>query len=494
MLDEASSESVRKSFQKTASAAANNSVDEGWEQIAREQGGENYTNSLQRMKQASRSFQEAQSLSRSVGTNQGIPITTLAERMSQNRDTMSYIGGHLGRDTELARRVDNRMEAMERIGPDGLFGDARVQANEEKYRAAAYFQETAASAFDRGLNPGIQHLREQGLNLSLKNSGYVAEGSLQEGVDPRANEGIADNTEQRATAATAEAKVKTGQAARQVADSGVSADSVEFGMKRVSDNVGTTKDFGSRRSAWEQEARQSTGLTGVAGSAAVDNAYRNLENAPAPSTTAGWYGMIESASAALGQDVTEAFRNEDGSKMSKEEVADRALAVGNPGMWFASKVVGHFFDSDHGPSAEEIQQKMAAGSSRVYDNLYSRGLSIGLTETQAEAYGYAGSIAYRGEMERMMGGSASFTEMAKTAAEGGVSTDDSYHQRLYEHSYEAIRSEYLERFNGDEAKADQWANATFDSIYKAGVAGSYGSEYLTRLSAADATLGMDKGN
>lgn len=470
LFKEASSEQVRESFDKVVSATAQDGTGQSWETVAGEENSQKYNASLQRVQNASRSYNEAQSLSDSIGANQSIPLSALAESVSHNKGAMQYIRTHLAHDMDLDRHVQKRMAEMESHGPNGLFGDPRIEASENKYRAAAYFQEDMAQAFD-GNHEAVRDMRVDGLRKVLQASGFVASGSVPGNLDPAANKDVAGSARANADDIAANAKVATDDARSQMGDAKARAEQAPGRIAGQKQRIPTTGEYQRQIDAQKAAAADRTSLNGVVGDAAFKPQLRHLEQAPKVPASAQLYGMATGIGDMFGLSMTPrkggaptsgtmAWYQKQWDDM-KQTIAQRA---------------GEQSGTDAGQAA--LQEKIERGMEDMHNGSYDRARSVGMTDLQAQIFAYAASRKFGSSIQAIPGFDHAAKTIDGTLERFGIDANVSVAEGAREKYYDQLHQHYMRRFGRDEALANETTDAVFNRLVNAGVAGKMGVSYL----------------
>lgn len=463
LFREASSKQVQESFNDVVSATAQDSENQSWETVASEQNSQSYSESLGRVTQANKSFQAAESLKHAIGTSQNIPITALAKSMADNKETMGFVNDHLISDDPLRKRVGDRMEAME---AKNMFGDPRIKENEDRYRAAAYFQETAASAFAPGLNEHIADLRQTGLRLSLENSGYVASGAVPKSLDPRSNAGIAGSVEGDAANAVPEVQAHTGKARVYANEAEAEVKMTHERMDQIRSGIPTPDAFDGTLDKRRAEAEELTALTGKVGDAALTPQLRHLEQSDPVSTAAQLYGMASGLSEMFG--ITMAPGQD-------EKSFDMGQFLDHMNQQLVEKY-GDEWKADFG--LPDLQNRIGEKVVADHKDLHDRAVAAGLTDLQAQIFAYAGSRKFAATAQTIPGLDRATRGMDKVMEGLGIDTNVNVADGAKEKYYSQLHQHYMNRFDNDQELADETTAAVFNRLVNAGQAGHVGIRYL----------------
>lgn len=460
VLNEASKEDTQSSFRDTVAIAASDNTQQSFEKVASKQNQQAYSRSLQNLQQASSSYSEAQSLNASLGQNQSIPLAAMATSLAGNREAMTGLHNFLNTHLDLDREVN---EQMGRLMDKQVFGDPRIEANEQRYTAAAATQVLATKMNDPEAQDKLRGM--------IYATGYVAPGTAPESVDATANKGIAgdagdhaDAVRQRVEGAAKEARADTQEAEGK-------ADMAQW---RSNGYIVTPEEFKAQggKANWENRVESRTGMTGAVGDRALPVALQHLEQASPLPTGAHNYGLVTG----MGLYGMNAFQKAFGDNPDDPSLQGKAQAA-------MSQLNSELESGERDPAA--VTREIMANSTRTMRSLYEEGKTAGLSDVESGMYAESAVAASMGAIQTIPGMGAA-TRLADSAMEKlGFNTDMNYRDALHDRWYQPLYRQELERAGGDEELAHRIADAKFERIGEAGTAGNHGTAWLSSVAAVD---------
>lgn len=488
LFKEASSEQVQRSFNDVTSATAQDAHNQSWETVASEQNSQDYKDSLQRVRQDSKAYSEAQSLSHSVGANQSIPLTALAKSMAGNDETMGYIHENLAKDADLDKRVDQRMSAME---GKGLFGDPRVKANEDRYRAAAYFQETAAHAFDAGLDPVVQGARETGLRMALENSGYAASDAMPQSTDPRAYQGESGTAKEAVDNAIPSMKARTHEARTSIGDAERAADQAPGHIQAIDAHTPAPEAYKDKLDKEKAQARQDVAMTGLVGDKALVPQLRHLEQSDRVPTAAQLYGATSGIANMIGltDRADETGKPDDPQAFKGNMIEWYQRQKQQLDLRIAQQVKEQTGD---GTQLAALQKQIEHGVVDMHNGLHDCARAAGMTDLQADIFSYAATRSFGADLQSIPGLNTATKNLDTIASGLGVNMNLNVESGAREKYYDQLHDHYMKQFDGNQALADETTSAVFNRLINAGKGGSAGIEYLQPV--AGLNMAIQSGN
>jgi len=468
MLKESTSEQVQSSFTETVSRSAMNTEQEGWERVAQEQNQATFDESRQRMESASQAYSEAQQFQASVGANQEVDFLTMSKDIAANEEAFQNLTARMSTHDEMGAEWQNQTE---KLSQSGSLGDPNIEANERQYMAMGALMTLGAN---------LDNADARGMLMDMAYAtGKVSEGAGPESVDYDAFQGASDNVWNDTANVKPEVNVATGAAEGNLEDLPERIDQVS---QSTQGGVGEfDRDASDIREDHSNRTQGIDHLTGQAGEAAVEDAYARLKDSPEVSSAAYWDAYQSAWGRALGAD---------------ENLDDPSESASGPAS-LQAKIIEASSSSDE--NQDQINEERENVANEMRDDARQNALAGGLTPAQAGMFAEAAATAHLSpNSEGMIGSDLSMTGMMDrflAGEEEGATKDEvlessGYREQLRNHHYDAIKAEYMEKFNGNEEKATEYANLTFDRIADAGTAGAdNGMNYLGRLSTLNAAIG-----
>ncbi|MCO6440521.1 MAG: conjugal transfer protein TraG N-terminal domain-containing protein [Nitrococcus mobilis] len=453
LYKEASSERVQKSFEQAITVATADSTQQSFEQMARGQDQQAYSASLQSLRQAQRSFTEAEQLNDSVGMNQSIGLAAMATRLASKPDIMGHLHQYLEAHPALDEAVENQMGQLAATRELGGFA-----ANRERYTAAAAMQVLAANLDDPSAQAKMLDM--------LYATGYVTDGTAPEPVDADASRGIAGGVDARAESMLPRAREVAAEARANARAADARA---EQAATEADKEISSPGAYALRH---KEEAlvrmRDDTATTGAVGDKALPEMLRHLEQAEGLPMAANVYGLMTGLGA-LGVDRWQSVTSSAGeqSQAAKSALEDLNKRIGTGEV-----------------SQQSVVERTLENASDIKVSRYEKGLEAGLSEIGAGLYADASISSAMGSIQKVTGGVVA--NIADTVAESfGYDLDSGYRDALHEKWYDSLIQQELARAGGNEELAHRIADAKFNRIVEAGIAGDRGTDWLAPVVAVN---------
>lgn len=463
LVKEASSETVRQSWDEAVSIAAQDTDTQSFEAAAKEQNEQGFKESRERMILAQNAYEQVESLQNNVGNNQTVPITALATDLADDSQAMGDLHDFLNTHDRIDNQVQNRVDELQQ---DELLGS--YEANENRYLAAAAFDVLPSYMSD-------SDARDQFIDM-VSATNLVGDGAAPDNVNPDEYQGVGGHVMASTSGLVDRVDAHTDAAQADIArqnaaqtDETVRANNkeIDYPGERTQDEMASLE---RGKGYWGENAEAATDNTGIVGQKAVMPAFQALEQAADVPTGTRIAGAV-SGVGLMAQDFAQDLRGKLSSGNLSQDEAQQRLD---------QKLQGISQNIEGNQAAQSaLVSDIVANMTEVREDQYQAALDAGLTPVGAALSADASVYATAANLQDAVPAVGALTQVMDEVSDRlGYDLNANIEDAMREAYGGMLYRQEMEFSEGDEVIAQQTAQAKFERITEAAMGGSYGGPWL----------------